>query len=730
MGEILDAAFQGDVADRLGTQLEFAAGVLHADAVHVVTRRTSKMSAHDAGHMLGTSPRGAHQTCGAFGEVRDFFDAFAGEGQPLRHRSSRRARSGLEKGVESQQELLQGKTPSGGSSQGDNLSGENFHLRRREAPANGKLRRAIVKGSKIIPKTRLQISQHPGREGEIDEDKTVAVHRSEDMPIRGAHENQVSGIQSFVLAIDRMTGTPGFDPEDFREIVRMKKCPAVGQKAKPRQVIPLPGLDQVTPELLFHKINIAQDNVKAYQDDCPMSCQYIPMSISKESLRSAPPLAGLATHAEAALPGLGVDATVERLRRYVYLETQCFFLLSAYFNSLPEWEVKGAISLHLWQDAEHNTWFRNRITEMRTPPHNLDKVPDPALETFVGELRKAATTAEFLTGIYGVLKPALAASYEALRAAAHPIADQPTRRLLRFVLEEKAEQLAWGREALAALAPASKILQDWEAHLQAYLAAAGGADGTALRIDPGQPLRRAVLFPPSQAPRRDARFSRVWNSRGVVPAPESPVHERIWWMMNVRLNEMHVSELIASVITDWKGQPWTFYHELARHLWDETRHCMLGEVAFVSQGIDFTKIPTHVGFADYPNTKLEPADRYAFLWGIEQGLMVKSGKQAEVALAKAGHDERATIFQDFDWADEVLHAQIGRRWLEQKYGNREEMNAAYERVRPSYDQMKDDDLRLPGRDWWPEFYARFLKDKDPNPVQEPDAAPPVADGGY
>ncbi|MGD8749849.1 MAG: hypothetical protein PVG14_00430 [Anaerolineales bacterium] len=25
--------------------------------------------------------------------------------------------------------------------------------------------------------------------------------------------------------------------------------------------------------------------------------------------------------------------------------------------------------------------------------------------------------------------------------------------------------------------------------------------------------------------------------------------------------------------------------------------------------------------------------------------------------------ELAVLFQDFDWADEVLHAQIGRRWL-------------------------------------------------------------------
>ena len=454
------------------------------------------------------------------------------------------------------------------------------------------------------------------------------------------------------------------------------------------------------------------------------------MTESNEPMKAAPSLAGLATHEQAALPGLGVDVTVALLRRYVYLETQGFLLLAAYFNSLPEWEVKGAISLHLWQDAEHSAWLRTRITEMRTPPHNLDQVPDPALCVFVRELGQAANTAEFLTGIYEVLKPALLASYEALLAAAHPLADHPTRRLIRFILQEKAEQLDWGRKALLALAPASEITTAWESHLRTYLAAAGGVGGTEPRTTVSPREARTFPFPPPQNPKRDARFTRVWNSRGVVPAPGSPVHERIWWMMNVRLNEMHVSELIASVITDWKGQPWAFYHELARHLWDETRHCLLGEVAFVSQGIDFTKIPTHVGFADYPNMKLEPADRYAFLWGIEQGLMVKSGKQAEVALARAGRDELVGMFQDFDWADEVLHAQIGRRWLEQKFGSREAMNAVYDRVRPPYDHMKEEDLRQSGRDWWPEFYARYLKDKDPNIGQDIENVPPVAGSGY
>lgn len=449
---------------------------------------------------------------------------------------------------------------------------------------------------------------------------------------------------------------------------------------------------------------------------------------------SAPPLplAGLCSYAAAAVPGPAVDVTVDRLRRYVYLESQLVRLSAAHFCGVPEWETKGALSLHLWQDAEHSTWFRARVTEMRTPPHNLDRVPDPALATFIEELRRAHDAAELLVGLYLVLKPALAAAWRVHLAESNPVADHPTRRMLRLALCELDEQLAWSASALATLpAPLPPALAAWQAHLEAYLAAAGGINGD-LSI-PAAPLPASRATEPcdtQRVPRRDARFPHVWNSRGVVPAPTQPVHERIWWMMNVRLNEMHVAELVATVIADWHGQPWEFYRDLARHLWDETRHCMLGEVAFASQGIDFTQIPTHIGFANYPNTELPPPERYAFLWGIEQGLMSKSGKQAEVALAEAGGDERATVFQDFDWADEVLHAQIGRRWLEPHFRTREAMLAVYDRIRPAYDAMKDEDLRKPGRNWWPTFYTQHLARKDPNLGQSSPAAPPTAGSGY
>jgi hypothetical protein len=411
-----------------------------------------------------------------------------------------------------------------------------------------------------------------------------------------------------------------------------------------------------------------------------------------------------------------------RLRRWVYLKSQLVFIYAKCFNPTPEWEVKGAISLHLWQDAEHSTWLRQRVTEMRTPPHHLDKAPDPALEALLHELAHADGTLPLLIGIYRIIKPAMRDSYREHLADSHPLADQPTRRLIKFALEEEEDQISWGEDAIQALVNVHGIPVDdpklvaWESRIRAFLAAAGGIGGEAPRLDATSlPSARPAATPPTGImPARDERFPHVWRSRGVVPDETQPVHERLWWMMNVRLNEMHVSELIATVIADWTDQPWEFYHDLARHLWDETRHCMLGEVAFASQGIDFTQIPTHIGFAEYPNRELPAPERYAFLWGIEQGLMTKTGKQAEVALAREGGDERATVFQDFDWADEVLHAAIGRRWLEPHFKTRKAMLEVYDRIRPAYDQMKESDLKLADRDWWPEFYAKHLKQRDPN----------------
>ena len=434
------------------------------------------------------------------------------------------------------------------------------------------------------------------------------------------------------------------------------------------------------------------------------------------------PLSGLCSYAEASRAGYGVDRTVKLLRRYLCVEGETMRCLAAHLNGIPEWEVKCAVSLHLWQDTEHGTWLRNRVKEMRTPPLYLDEVPDKALAAFFEELIRSGTTAELLVGVYKVLKQELIRALRRHMVEANPLADQPTMRILKFILLEEEEQLEWGLNALGGLleyeessAEERSSLVAWEDHLAAYLNAAGGISGDSDRLSEDElpPSRAVGPFEPVRSPRRDGRFARVWRSRGKRPE-DVPPHERDWWNLYVRLTEMHVPELLALVIYEWKDQPWEFYHDVARHLWDEARHAMLGEVAFKARGANMFEVPHEIAFAELPNMRFDPRDRYMLLWGGEQGAMKgTTGKRHQHEIATVATDPLSITFHDFDWADEVLHVHIGRRWLKPLFDSREEMNQKATALWLIYEQFMEGDLKLPGRDgWWDEFYdkARNLEE--------------------
>ena len=442
--------------------------------------------------------------------------------------------------------------------------------------------------------------------------------------------------------------------------------------------------------------------------------------VTKHMKATTRPLADLCSYAEGANPGYGVERTVQLLRRYLFVEAQTMRCLVAHLNAVPEWEVKCGFSLHLWQDAEHCSWLRGRVKEMRTPPLHLDRIPDPALDAFFQELIRSRTTLELLTGIYRILKPAGIAAMKRHLAAANPLADQPTLRLLRFILIEEEEQLAWGAHALDSLVALQEdkaqvdALEGWAAHLQSFLDAAGGIAGDCDHPTTAElpPARAEEPFNPVRSPQRDLRFPRLWNSRGRGPKEEAPATERNWWQYFVRLTEMHVPELMALIMYDWADQPWEFYHDMARQLWDETRHAMMGEIAFEREGLDWAAVPHEISFAEFPNTQLEPADRHLLLWGIEQGLMKPTGKRREYEVARESGDPLSPTFQDFDWADEVLHAQYGRKWLLPAFETTEAMQQRYEEVREGYQALIDRDQSLPRADWWDAFYQKVQRQQE------------------
>ena len=432
-----------------------------------------------------------------------------------------------------------------------------------------------------------------------------------------------------------------------------------------------------------------------------------------------PPLAGLATYKEAARVGFSVDENVDRMRRLNYVEGRLYEISAAFMNPTPEWEVKGALSLHLYLDGEHSHSLRGRVAELRRPPLYLDEAPDARLEALMDEAIRAADTVELLAGVYGVIRPVLLAAYEEHLAAVNPVFDFPTVRLLRQAVSEEAQIVDWGRQSLAAItqteeAQASAIA--WQEHLRAYLAAAGGIIGQD-EVPAGLTLpapRTTGEFVPSVDPQRDERSGEIYNfhyrANDVYCDPAAGWDERNLALMFKRFHEMDVTEMMSSIVLQTKGKPWEYYRDMGRQLWDEARHSMMGEVWFAKYGVDWSRYPNHVGWAMHLNLDRTPLERHVILYYIEQSLMNgQTGKRQEWLIAQNANDPLATYFQDYDWADEVLHAQIGRRWLKPDIGTvREILDMAGEiiaRPTPSLDSRSQLTAQ---EDWWPRYVQDVL----------------------
>src|SRR5690606_40573563 len=213
--------------------------------------------------------------------------------------------------------------------------------------------------------------------------------------------------------------------------------------------------------------------------------------------RLLPELAGLCTYDEAARVGFSVDESVRRLLRLHWCEKRLADIAVAHLPATAEWEVKCALSLHQWQDGEHAAAIRKRISEMRSPPPRMDRPADAALDTFLEEVLRARDAVELVAGL-GLVHSALASAVRVYLAGSNPLVDHPTRRVLRFVLIEEDDALAWYDRALQALtesdAGAAARATSWRDHLAACLAAAGGVAGENEPVAAPHELRSAQPF--------------------------------------------------------------------------------------------------------------------------------------------------------------------------------------------------------------------------------------------
>ncbi len=441
-----------------------------------------------------------------------------------------------------------------------------------------------------------------------------------------------------------------------------------------------------------------------------------------------PPLAGICTPEEALRPGLSVDECVRRLKRYHYTLVRLQEIFTVRIPSEPIYELKMAFSLHAHLCSEHAHALRQRVAEMREPPLGLEDVPDPDLEAFFQEILGAPTTAELVTGLYEVALPELRRALQAHLDQTNPLADHPTVRLGRFALLEVDQMLRFGAQAVAHLVSPDlrEAMEPWRTVLLDRLRRSGGVMGPAVP-DPSVATRQYAASPYrfDPVPRRDERFPDPYNmgvnAEAFLYDPRYPPTAKVLQMYYKRLREIDVPEVLASIIAESPGEPWAYYRDMTRQLWDEARHALMGEVGFADLGLDWRQVMINFTWSLGLNTQLSALDRHAVLYFIEQGLMPKTGKRYEWEVARDAGNVLATTFQDYDWADEVLHAHIGRQWYVPRYPTAREAllhgDQAWSRVLLGWAEWKRKGL-TEHRNWWPDLYrtacARMGQEPDPD----------------
>ena len=382
--------------------------------------------------------------------------------------------------------------------------------------------------------------------------------------------------------------------------------------------------------------------------------------------------------------GLSVQLAAARLHHLSFTEKRLMFFCVAHLVGAPTRDLKLLLGRAQFLAAERCTALRSRLQELRVPKVRIESCPSAALELAMDETLHCETEHE-VTAVAHLLHADLITAYLRYLEQTNPLADAPSCDLIKAQLPLLREITA-ALEALLQTSGESYSL----ARIQKFFSAAGGLDGTGERsVELPNRERSASPFEINRKTGRQSSPEMVWD---YLKPPMEEVTDHFVHMLGIRLSEINVAEGLAIVVYESQDKPWEFHHDLSRHLWDEIRHSMMGEAAIEARYGDSRAIPMR----EYERVYCMEApalEQYATLGiEIEGGQMrYPVGKRGEWEFCRdAVKSPLMTTFQDFDWADEVLHVNLAKRQLSAWFpGGAKELSSFAQQGRLKRSEVKE-----------------------------------------
>jgi len=357
-----------------------------------------------------------------------------------------------------------------------------------------------------------------------------------------------------------------------------------------------------------------------------------------------------------------------RLMRILFeVEREFIRTVTTLIYRVGEPELKYLLCQHAWESAGHARFLRERGREL-TGFGGGESVR-PAIRQLFTEAVMPSDAYVALAGFYRVLKPALLGAYRHYLTATHALADWPSRRLVEEFIGDEMRHAG----EIAAF-DTSKTADAWVSHLKAALASLGGVLGETTRIPlpsdfEWESSKRPYVHPDTcnrgKYPTCSSVFSNdptetpIVRSWLVDPKTDPRVIRLmvyVWLMM-----EMDAVDYLATVFFDTPDAPFDLHHDLARHLWDESRHSQFGYRQLPKLGVDLMSLEHSLELYNIL-VKMAPHERYAMMtMEFEAGSFPT--KATVMDRVRELNDFEADTLLAFDRNDEQHHVRYGHRWL-------------------------------------------------------------------
>jgi hypothetical protein len=355
--------------------------------------------------------------------------------------------------------------------------------------------------------------------------------------------------------------------------------------------------------------------------------------------------------------GLSVQEAGTRLHHLSFVERRLMLFCVAQFVQTPSRDLKLLLGRAQYLAAQRCTALRERLKELRVPKTRIENSPSAGLALALDEALYCASSDE-IAEVSLLLHAGLIECYQRYLGQTNPLADAPTCDLIKAHLPLLREITDAFRDfRSAAKEPESKTWVD------RFITAAGGLDGSLPAADsPLTPERATAPFRISRESGQPTPTEVVWD---YLKPPIEDSADYFVHMLGIRFSEINVAEGVAIAMYETPDMPWEFYLDLSRHVWDEVRHSTMGEAAIESIYGDRNAIPMRAYERVYC-MESPPLEQYATLGiEIEGGQMrYPVGKRGEWEFCRdVAKHPLMTTFQDFDWADEVLHVNLAKKQL-------------------------------------------------------------------